>query len=123
MNKIQNILNTSNNSIIKFGNRPKNLTKELLPVIKDNYSASIKADGLRCFLLYDGKNINSIVNPFTISKIDKTKLKDIYLLDCEFIEELNKYYVFDILIYKGKDVRNLILKDRIDLIDKSFINR
>lgn len=121
MNKIQKILDTNNNSIIKFGNRPKNLTKELLPVIKDNYSASIKADGLRCFLFYDSKNINSIVNPFTISKIDKTKLKDIYLLDCEFIEELNEYYVFDILICKGKDVRNLNLKDRIDLIDKSLL--
>ena len=58
---IKKILNTENNSINTIGNRPKNLTNYLLPMIQSNYSVSIKADGLRCFLYYE-KYIYSIFN-------------------------------------------------------------
>ena len=84
--EIQKILNTT------IGNRPVNLTNELLPMIKSNYAVSIKADGVRCFLYYD-EFIYSIT-----TKLYETKKKG-YLLDCEYIEKLDTYYVFDILIH------------------------
>ena len=117
---IKKILNTENNSINTIGNRPKNLTNYLLPMIQSNYSVSIKADGLRCFLYYE-KYIYSIFNTFEVKNISKTKIKDICLVDCEYIPELDKYYIFDILIYKNEDVTGYTLKERIELLNKDFL--
>ena len=47
---------------------------------------SIKADGIRCFLYYDNDYLYSIKNPFIVNKLKKNNSKDIYLLDCEYIE-------------------------------------
>ena len=121
LSKIQKILNSSYDSIFTFGNRPRNLTTKLLPNIKSNYAVSIKADGLRCFLYYD-EYIYSIFNPFKLTKITKVDFKDIYLLDCEYIKELDEYYIFDILIYKNQNVLNYNLKERIKLIGTDLLN-
>lgn len=125
LTKIQKILNVESNTINTLANRAKNLTKLNLPLIKSNYSVSIKADGLRCFLYYDNE-VYSIINTFIVNKIknnlNKNILKNIYLLDCEYIKELDEYYVFDILIHEGKDVTKLILKDRINLISQELLN-
>ena len=121
LSKIQKILNSTDDTINTLGNRPKNLTSKLLQIIKSNYAASIKADGLRCFLYYD-KYIYSIFNPFNITKLTKTEFKDTYLLDCEYIKELDEYYVFDILIYKNQNVINYTLKERIKLISTDLLN-
>ena len=122
LKKIQEVLNTYNNTINTLGNRPKNLTNELLPIIKSNYAVSVKADGLRCFLYYDTDSIYSIFNTFTVKKIHENKLKEYYLLDCEYIEKTDKYYVFDILIYKNKSVIHNTLKERIKLITDDLFN-
>lgn len=46
--------------------------------------------------------INSIINATTI--------------DPELISDYTALYVFDIIYYKGKDVRNLLLSDRLDIL-------
>ena len=120
---IQTILDLKDDTINTIGNRPRNLTNENLPMIKSNYSASIKADGLRCFLYYDKNNIYSIINPFLIKELQKSNVNDIYLLDCEYIEELDEYYVFDILIHKSKDITKFNLKERIDLICNDLLSK
>jgi hypothetical protein len=122
LSKIQKILNTNSDSINLLGNRPINLTTKLLPSIKSNYVASIKADGLRCFLYYD-EYIYSIIHPFIITNIEKNNLKGVYLLDCEYIEKYDEYYIFDILIHENKDVTNYNLKERINLISKDFLTK
>ena len=81
--KFQDILNSKASIINTFGNRPKNLTNELLPIIKSNYTVSIKADGIRCFLYYDNDYLYSIKNPFIVNKLKKNNSKDIY---CIFVD-------------------------------------
>ena len=73
--KFQDILNSKASIINTFGNRPKNLTNELLPIIKSNYTVSIKADGIRCILYYDNDYLYSIKNPFIVNK--NTTLEDL----------------------------------------------
>ena len=111
METIQKILNSTT-----IGNRPVNLTNELLPMIKSNYAVSIKADGVRCFLYYD-EFIYSIT---TNTKLYETKKKG-YLLDCEYIEKLDTYYIFDILIHNYKSVVELNLKERRALLDEDLL--
>lgn len=127
LKNIQKILDIPFDSINTIGNRPKNLTKQNLPLITSNYSVSIKADGLRCFLYYDD-SIYSILQPFVEKKIKKSifktnkNVKGIYLLDCEYIEKIDTYYIFDILICESKDVRNYTLNERIKLINKDLLS-
>ena len=124
LNYIQNTLsNKISNSVNTFGNRPKNLTKENIQLIKDNYVCSIKADGLRCFLYYNDNKIYSILHPFEVKEIGKIKNKNTYLLDCEYISDLKKYYVFDALISEGKDITNLSLVKRLSLIPKDLLTK
>ena len=49
-------------------------------------------------------------------EIGKTKNKNTYLLDCEYISELDKYYIFDALISENKNITSLSLVKRLSLI-------
>lgn len=77
------------------------------------YFITVKLDGRR-FLLNLGKS-----SYFISSKSDKIplpiSLNENYTLDGEMYN--NVYHAFDILFYKGKDVRNLILSDRLLLLE------
>jgi len=124
LKNIKDILeNRRSNSVNTFGNRPINLTNQNIHLIKDNYTCSIKADGLRCFLYYNNKKIYSIIHPFEIKEIGKTKNKHTYLLDCEYITELDKYYIFDALISENKDITSLSLVKRLSLIPKDLLSK
>lgn len=125
LSKIKQILGKENVEIVNsIGNRPRNLTNNLLPVIKSNYAVGVKADGLRCLLYYDKKEISRILNPFEVKKLDieLKKPQKICLFDCEYIEEIDEYYVFDVLIHNGENVTNLNLRQRISLITNDFLN-
>jgi len=124
LKNIQDTLsNKRNNSISKFGNRPTNLTKNNIHLIQNNYTCSIKADGIRCFLYYNNKKIYSILHPFESKEIGKTKNKNTYLLDCEYISELDKYYIFDALISENKNITSLSLVKRLSLIPEDLLSK
>ena len=123
---IQTLLGKSYDTLYSYTNRPVNLTNTNIPLVEKNYTASIKADGLRCFLYYDGKDVYTITNPFNVSKVQKSKSKKICILDCEYIEDIGKYYIFDVLYFDNKDVRNDTYNIRLsyisdDLLDKNIL--
>ena len=120
INMIKKILKKSKIMNVKsITNRPVTLTKNDLPNISNNYSVTIKADGLRSLLLFENKKIFSIIEPFQVKEINESKIlkqNEIHLIDSEFIPETNSYFVFDILIFNGNDVTNLPLRERLDLL-------
>ena len=123
---IQILLGKSYDTLYSYTNRPVNLTAQNISLIQNNYTASIKADGLRCFLYYDGKDVYMITNPLNVSKVQKSKSKKICILDCEYIEDIGKYYIFDVLYFDNKDVRGDPYNIRLsyisdDLLDKNIL--
>lgn len=122
LDNIQKVLHSDDDIVNTLGNRPKNLTNENINIITSNYVASIKADGVRCFLYYGEKKVYSITNPFVEKEIKNNNTNKVCLFDCEYIEENNKYYIFDILIYDNKDVTTLTLTKRIKLISDDFLD-
>ncbi len=112
-------------------NNPTALTKriyinDVLPNI-DNYYVTEKLDGIRSFILIK-------TNPYLIKILTSTEVQyinvnepfeDEYIFDCEFLH--SKVYIFDVIIYKGKNVANEPFKLRhsyLEEFDKIFnINR
>lgn len=91
------------NNIIQLTNNPIGLDKKNFNNILKDYCVSEKADGERC-ILYINKNgdILPIFKPFIIKEsVGKSKFPDT-LLDCEYLDKLNKYMIFDILIFKNE---------------------
>lgn len=90
---------------------------------KDTYSKNVeyfttyKLDGLRKLLLISSTNylISSKLEfkIFTLPKASKG-FKDT-LLDGEY--KSNKFFAFDILFYKGQDLRNKTLKERLEFLN------
>lgn len=92
-----------------IGNNPITLEKKDIPLLieKNKYSMTLKLDGERKFLI-DGILMNTKMDNFIFITNDKN-FKDC-IFDCEYFD--NKIYIFDVLIYQNKDVRNLNLIDR-----------
>lgn len=93
----------------QLGNQVKALTKikyieHVLPNIQ-NYFVTIKADGLRCFLIINtnyikyvtalGDNYMQIANTFVSE----------YIFDCEYIND--KIYIFDVIVNNNVNVANM----------------
>jgi mRNA capping enzyme/mRNA capping enzyme, catalytic domain/mRNA capping enzyme, C-terminal domain len=107
------------NSFKQLGNNPKPLTKSLflsdvLPNI-DEYYLTDKADGIRCFLLINNKKIKYITSE-SVKYIDSTPNDFIneYIFDCELIDGI--VYIFDVIVYDGKDVYSEPFKSRISYL-------
>lgn len=84
------------------------------------YYLTHKLDGERRLLI-----INSSSSKLISSKLNFTKFNIPYrkglkntVLDGELF--LGKFYVFDILYYKGKDTRNIKLTNRLEILDKAI---
>lgn len=89
-----------------------------------NYYTTHKLDGLRKLLILTQTKKAQLISSKLDIKYFILPLRPFLnntVLDCEFIEKNKKVYVFDILFYKGKDVRDKNLTERLVLI-KDIIN-
>ena len=101
----------------------------VLDDIPGNYTASDKADGERYFLMIYESNIYLISNNLEVKKIKELKNDNYNLtvLDGEYLYihqyKKNIYLAFDILFYKGGDIRNTEkLLDRFEKLSKVLDN-
>lgn len=101
-------------SLKQVGNQVKALTKnsyiqDVLPNIS-NYYVTIKADGLRCFLMISEKSIKYITSKKTeylqIHNIFKTS----YIFDCELVDDI--IYIFDVIEFNSENVSNQTFEQR-----------
>lgn len=108
-----------------YWNKPQNIKNyNLLKENLNDYNVTVKLDGVRKFILFDGLNIYMVGPPYDVTKIgtlDNDTLSGT-LLDCEFIRKPLKssiktsVHVFDVLFYKYKDVRDKSFSKRFDII-------
>ena len=76
-----------------------------LPEVYNGYAITDKADGVRYGLFIDKYgNIIRFGRSLSAELIGKTSKNKLTLLDSELIN--NKYYLFDLMFYKGKDFTN-----------------
>lgn len=107
-----------------YWNKPVNIkTDDLLnPLSMKSLSVTVKLNGVRRFILVDTKGIYSCSPPDDIWKIsDKTSVGDMAgtLLDSEeYVSKdgVTTFHVFDILFFKGKDVRQERLDSRLKMV-------
>lgn len=98
--------------------------KGLLHALPDKYAVTDKADGERYFMLIVDNKCYFINNMVKVTSTDIKIKKDFNntILDGEyiFIPKYQKYIymAFDILFYKGEDIRKKNLKERIEFLDK-----
>jgi len=95
---------------------------------KNNFNPNIdyylthKLDGKRILLFFTCSKVYMINSKMEFTEYTKfkhlydTKLLDNTILDCEYFQ--NKFYIFDILYFSGKDLRNLKLSERIPYINR-----
>jgi hypothetical protein len=83
---------------------------------KDIYAMTVKLDGERVLLFVDSnKNIWSISRRYVFNKLTRTtKLPGLCIFDCELFN--NRFHIFDVLYYAGKDVMKEKLLDRLNHI-------
>lgn len=94
--------------------KPINLKFDMWKQMKD-YNFLLKYDGERYLLLVYQNNIY-MINETTVKRVDsKCKIPDNTLLDAELVG--NTFYIFDILFYNNKDVREKYLPERYAIIN------
>lgn len=81
--------------------------------ILEGYTVTNKADGERCMLTVAGdKRLIRITKPGVITWTGITALKDEHIgdiVDGEFVEQTNTFYIFDVYQYRGKNTMRLPL--------------
>lgn len=126
-NERKEIINTYNTLIGKTGknpviifNKPYNLKRSDLGSL-ENYLIFPKLDGIRYFLFLLEDNA-FLINNTEFLKVSMSENPDntMTLIDGELID--GKYYPFDLLFYKGKDVRQNTRMERLELIKKIKVN-
>ena len=107
-----------------YWNKPVNIRVDDLIDPRANYAVSVKLDGVRRFVLITKDSIYSFGPPDDIVMIGNgipelagTLLDTEEYYDLEGL--LRVFYAFDVLFYKGKDVRQSSLKDRLELVEKA----
>lgn len=112
-----------------YWNKPKNIKVENLIDPRSNWAITPKLDGKRGFLLVLDSGLYVIAPPEDVWKIgaasENNKEYVGTLLDGEYVERRNdgvvvdaEYMVFDILFYKGRDVRTATLMTRLRYKDE-----
>lgn len=100
-----------------FWNKPRNIT--LMDVLtRNDHAITVKLNGIRNFVYFFNKGVYLLGYPKDVFKIGTTELLHNTLLDGEFIvkEEKMQIHVFDILFFKGKDVRMKNFMERLALL-------
>lgn len=97
--------------------------KENINMITKNYTITDKLDGERYYIYVKNGNIYLISNNIKVKKInEKINLVNVEntILDGEYIyDKINKkyiLYIFDIIYYKGEDVRKKDLNNRFNIL-------
>ncbi len=96
--------------------------KHVLKKLSIGYSITDKIDGDRMFLMIFNENIYLCSTFMKVIKMDR-KIKREYndtIIDGEYVKLHNGkmiFCAFDILFYKGKDVRSLYFKERLENLD------
>jgi hypothetical protein len=111
----------SNMMNITYG-KPVTLNYNNVDQLKYCTHISKKYDGIRTFLIY----IENIIykadtrKKFIVLDVTNKTYDQPTILDCELINENGKdiYYIMDVLINKGQDMRKLITEDRLKLRDE-----
>jgi hypothetical protein len=97
------------------------LTSLNIQNIFSNYAVTEKADGENNFIYINIDGIYLINDRANVTKLD-LKLQDISLVNTlingEYVQYLNSFYTFDILIFKGKEITQLHLPDRLKCINE-----
>ena len=128
-NKILRLINTNINSSKRYNNlvsiknmvnKTHSLTRvkydtEKLSNNMDKYILLDKADGDRTLVVLNDDNIYIVNNTLTKYKLDI--INKLTILDCEYISETKKSYVFDVLMFDGKSITHLDTKSRMGYID------
>lgn len=101
-----------------YWNKPTNIrVDDLLSKFVDEYSVTLKLDGVRRFILLTSGGVYAAGPPDDLWKIGSPSMGyNNTLLDAEMYEENGTitYYVFDILFYKGVDIRGNRLAERLE---------
>ena len=107
-----------------YWNKPEDISlDDLTSPFLNNFAVTIKLDGVRRFIFITKYSIYAYNPPDDVWKVGLGNPKfEGTLLDCELYEDtlldIKKYYVFDILFYKGEDVRQYSFNERYELIKK-----
>lgn len=100
------------------------LTGADLTQLVGNYAVVDKADGLRSVLYLDDTGqvhlLNTKAQLFSKTNITCSGCSSLYnsLIDTEYIENIKTYFVFDVIIFNNKDVRNQPFEERHELLLK-----
>lgn len=111
-----------NNPYQLFGgywNKPRNIKlNNMLTSHFDPY-VTIKLDGRRNSMLISSNGVYIYSPPYTVFKIAELSEKDAdldeTLIDCEYMDD-GEIFGFDILFYRGEDVRHKKFDERLDLL-------
>lgn len=81
-----------------------------------NWAVTDKADGERKFLFYTPIGLYTGGKSGLLNKLNNTNYKNINMFDTEYLKELDKYLIFDIIIYNGKNITNMKFKERYNIL-------
>ena len=99
-----------------YWNKPENIKIPDMIDPKMDWATTIKLDGIRNFCLITEKGIYLIMPPHDLRRVgDGNKQYTGTLLDGELYEDT--YYIFDVLFFKGQDVRNSSLIERYKILN------
>jgi hypothetical protein len=123
INQIHQLTGINFESGSEITTKVETLTSADVNDLAGNYAIVDKADGLRCVLYLNDKNQLLKLNTKKFDETDmicKGSCKSIQnsLIDTEYIHKIKTYFIFDILIFNGKDVRGETFKNRHKLLLK-----
>ena len=108
-----------------YTNKPINIRLDdlLIPGVSDRYAVTVKLNGVRSMILIADTGVYAYRPPFDVSKRSSNGSSEYSgtLLDCEEYFHVNPktgvktltYYAFDVLFFKGEDVRQSPLVERL----------
>lgn len=90
--------------------------KDVFPNLKDFYLLE-KADGIRVIGMIDANKLTILNGGVETLELKNTN-KSISVFDAEYIEDTKLYYVFDVLVIEGENIKKLPTKERVKYIPK-----
>ena len=109
----------------RYINKPRNI--KLTNMLQKDFDpyVTVKLDGRRRFLFIDKRGIYTFSEPYDIFKVGDAPEGELFslvgtLIDCEHMtiedENINTIFGFDLLFYKGRDIRKEPFSERLRLL-------